>query len=172
MKKIFILTAISLTVFMSGCSNVRTEKEPTLNDIKWSMSDKKIYLRTMYVQSDFKENGEKRTFNDYDFKSESSPCTVFREYSPRTNVYTIHQEKESMHFECRPYFGYDQPDIKRLYLLGSKKDCEDRTWDYKAPALDPDEFGFVDVLTMCSTKEKTKYNEYIETKYDKWFKSN
>lgn len=170
MKKIFILTSLSLSLLIGGCSNVHIEREPTLNNIKWSTVDKKVYLRTMYVQADFKENGEKRNFNDYDFKTESSPCTVLKEYSPRTNVYTIQQDKESIHFECRPYFGYYEPDVRRLYLLGSQRDCEDRTWDYIAPAINPDENGFVHVLGMCQANQKTKYNKYVEDKYNKWFK--
>lgn len=170
MRKVFTLSAIAMSVFLSGCGSIQSEREPTLNSIKLSPFDKKVYLRTMYVQADFKTTGEKRVFNDYDFTKENAPCTVFKEYSPRTNIYTVQQDEDSLHFECRPYFGYDKPDIRRLYLLGSTKDCEDRTWDYKAPAIDPDKNGFVEVLSMCNLPNKTKYNEHIESKYNKWFK--
>ncbi len=163
MKKIAILSALSLGFLIQGCSNIHIEKEPTLNNIKWSVVDKKVYLRTMYVQADFKENGQKRTFKDYDFRTESAPCTVIQQYSPRTNIYTITNEKETLSFECRPYFGYDQPDLRRLYLLGSTKDCEDRPWDYHAPFIN----SFENVLEMCDKKDKS-YIQKIETRYQNW----
>ncbi len=170
MKKIATLTFIGITSIMAGCSSVHVEKEPTLNSIKWSLEDKKVYLRTMYVQADFKENGDRRTFNDYDFRTETSPCTVIKQYSPRTYVYTIEKDKETLNFECRPYFGYEKPDLRRLYLIGSTKDCEDRTWDYKAPVVNFDKKGFVDVKSMCKLPKRTHYNDSIEKRYVEWFK--
>lgn len=162
-----IITALSLATLATGCSTVENhfashvEKEPTLGSLKWSTNEAKVYLRTMYVQADFNADGTRRLFNEYDYKMETSPCTAFTKYSPRTNIFTVQHDKESLSFECRPYFGYDQPDLRRLYLLGSTRDCEDRTWDYQVPVLD----SAKDAFAMCKDQN---YIQKIEDRYQKW----
>lgn len=171
-QKIRILSALALAVLASGCSTVdnhlskHVEKEPTLGSLKWSSNDSKIYLRTMYVQADFNENGDKRLFADYDYTMESSPCTTISKYSPRTNIYSFQHKGESLSFECRPYFNYDKPDERRLYLLGSTRDCEDRQFDYKIPVLDSGE----NTLEMCN-KIHPEASEKIQQRYQDWLKA-
>lgn len=165
MKKTLLLTSLSTFLFLQGCSSVVVEKEPTLNSIKWSIDAKKTYLRTMYVQSDFNISGEKRLFKDYDFRTETSPCTVMQKYSPRTNIYTMKSEKDHLSFECRSYFGSETPDQRRLYLLGSTVDCEDRPWDYQAPYIN----SLENVLGMC--KNKKPLNKEKENLYKQWKES-
>ena len=168
MKKSIQLGLIfsAVLIGLSGCSSVVVDKEPSLNSLKWS-DGKKVYLKTLYVKSDFKTDGTKRTFNDYDFTKENAPCTVFREYSPRSYLYSVKQDKQSITFECRSYYGYDTPDERRLYLIGSMKDCEDRTWDYKAQVLD----DFSNTKAMCNYPKRTKENTEIENLYKSWFPS-
>ncbi len=167
--KLKIISAICLAIMATGCSTVdnhfssHVEKEPTLGSLKWSTNDTKVYLRTMYVQADFNADGSRRLFNEYDYKMETSPCTAITKYSPRTNIYTIQHEKETLSFECRPYFGYEQPDLRRLYLLGSTRDCDDRTWDYQFPVLDSSENS----VAMCNKKDKS-LSKKIEDRYQKW----
>lgn len=161
MKKVLLLAGIS-ALFLQGCMSVHVEKEPTLNSIKWSVDSKKVYLRTLYVQSDFNVKGEKRTFKDYDFRTETAPCTVVQQYSPRTNIYTIKSNSDKLSFECRPYFGNETPDHRRLYLLGSSIDCEDRQWDYHAPFIN----SLENVLGMCENKKPTSNEK--EKIYEQW----
>jgi len=171
-QKLKIFSVLTLAVIAAGCSSVtnhfasHVEKEPTLNGLKWSTNESKVYLRTMYVQADFQENGQKREFKDYDYTQETSPCTAIKKYSPRTNVYTIEHDKKTLSFECRPYFSYDQPDLRRLYLLGSTRDCDDRTWDYQAPMVD----SFLDVKMLCRKNSKKDYKQEIESTYKDWVK--
>lgn len=167
--KLKTISALCFAILASGCSTVQNhfashvEKEPTLGSLKWSTNESKIYLRTMYVQADFNADGTRRLFNEYDYRSETSPCTAFTKYSPRTNLFTVQHEKQYLTFECRPYFGYDQPDMRRLYLLGSSIDCEDRTWDYQVPVLDSGENAYA----MCNKKD-TSYSKEIEKRYQIW----
>lgn len=170
--KIKIISALAIAALSAGCSSIdnhlarHVEKEPTLGSLKWSTNDSKIYLRTMYVQADFNENGDKRLFADYDYTMESSPCTTISKYSPRTNIYSFQHKGESLSFECRPYFSYDRPDERRLYLLGSTRDCEDRQFDYKIVVVDSGE----NTLAMCD-KLHPEASEKIETRYKDWLKA-
>ena len=169
MKKNILLMLLSGSVLLglAGCSGIVVDREPSLSSLKWS-DGKKVYLKTLYVKSDFKTDGTKRTFNEYDFTKESSPCTVLREYSPRSYLYTVEKDKKSITFECRAYYGYDAPDERRLYLIGSMKDCQDRTWDYKAQVLD----NYVNTKAMCNYPKRTKENNDIESLYKSWFPQN
>lgn len=164
MKKIIALLAIALSTGLVGCSGINVEKEPSLTNLKWS-NGKKVYMKTLYVQSDFKTDGSKRNFYEYDFTKESAPCTVLREYSPRNYLYTVGEKEDTLTFECRPYYGYELPNERRLYLLGSVKDCQDRTWDYKAPVLN----SFESTLNMCNLPKRTLQNDTIESRYRAWF---
>lgn len=169
-QSVKIFSMMTLAILASGCSSIsnhfasHVEKEPTLNGLKWSSNESKVYLRTMYVQADFKTDGSRRDFQDYDFTKESAPCTVIKKYSPRTNLYTFEHDKKTISFECRPYFSYDQPDLRRLYLIGSEKDCSDRTWDYQAPVLD----SYTDVRNVCNTVKQTQYQIDVQKNYSDW----
>lgn len=171
-QKIRIFSALAIALLATGCSSIdnhlaqHVEKEPTLGSLKWSSNDYKIYLRTMYVQADFNENGDKRLFADYDYTMESSPCTTISKYSPRTNIYSFQHKGEALTFECRPYFGYDQPDSRRLYLLGSPRDCQDRQFDYKIAVVDSGQ----DTLAVCD-KLHPEASEKVQQRYRNWLKS-
>lgn len=171
-QKIRIFSALAIALLATGCTSIdnhlaqHVEKEPTLGSLKWSSNDYKIYLRTMYVQADFNENGDKRLFADYDYTMESSPCTTISKYSPRTNIYSFQNKGEALTFECRPYFGYDQPDSRRLYLLGSTRDCADRQFDYKIAVVDSGE----NTLSVCD-KQHPEASEKVQQRYKDWLKA-
>lgn len=171
-QTIKIFSALAIALLGAGCSSIdnhlaqHVEKEPTLGSLKWSTNDYKIYLRTMYVQADFNENGDKRLFADYDYTMESSPCTTISKYSPRTNIYSFQNKGETLTFECRAYFNYDQPDARRLYLLGSQKDCEDRQFDYKIAVVDSGQ----DNLAVCD-KLHPEASEKVQHRYKDWLKA-
>lgn len=166
MNKIKTIIALGITALLAGCSGIHVDKEPSLTSLQFS-NGKKVYMKTLYVKSDFKENGVKRNFYEYDFTKENSPCTVLREYSPRTYLYTVEKDKQSITFECRPYYDYDMPDERRLYLIGSMKDCQDRTWDYKAQVLND---LSKNTKAMCNYPKRTKANDDTEQLYKEWFK--
>ena len=122
-----ILIAITLT--LGGCATgYHADSEPTAATVAQA-GGVQVYKGTAYLPGDFKADGTLRAFHDYDFMTESAPCTVLPIYragavaQEKTYAITADRGAESFRllFQCR--------DSGRLYLLMSKADCSSRTWE-------------------------------------------
>lgn len=115
MYKIIIL---SLVIFLSGCYSA-----------KEGLSDKTVYYPTDY-------NGERlRGFSEYDFFSESAPCTALYLWKPSPTLkeksyVVVLNNKYKVVFECRDNGSSFSAKNFRLFLVGTPIECMSRTWLY------------------------------------------
>lgn len=122
--KLFItsLTALAL----SGCATkFDTDKIPSKGYVK---------DLTTYYQSDF-VSGKPKTISDYDFFYEDSPCSAMpsRKVPPVYKEQVFEVELSSGHrvfFECRNSGLNNSSLTFRLFLIGSRRECQSRTFDY------------------------------------------
>lgn len=128
-----VATSISL---IAGCSSLKKESMyfadtlPTVETVT-AAGGEQLYLDTLFNLNDFNKDGSARTFNEYDFSSESAPCTVMGENFTGVNIqksqkfYEVEKGSKKFLFNCRSQAGSTYSKM-RLYLIGSSADCIQR----------------------------------------------
>ena len=155
-----------------GCSSFESpqEVEPTLSSVQSSKDSVQLYKRTAYLESDFKQDGTLRKFNEYDYSVESSPCTVLpgAKVRPKNQdvFYTLKTEKNGQNveflFECRARLSSRPAAEHRLFLIGSYADCKTRAWNYKDSLMTE----YRQISNTCANVGYTfKGNEEVEKKW-------
>lgn len=172
-KSIFAVLAASILV--TGCTSLRpdwnyyTSVEPTLESMAQTDAKRQIHKKTLYIPSDFNEIGQLRTISEYDFSTETAPCTAISAYRERPiyqeEFFTMKTQRgsESMDFlfECRSYSSFGNRDEFRLFLIGSYEDCKRRTWEYKNSSIP----FYQEVGKQCASGFETATNKMVKEKW-------
>lgn len=142
-----------------------------LENDKVNSSEFMVYDNTLILKSDYSASTVMKTFEEYDYTVESSPCNVLGDYYSKDDdsntIYTIKIGDNKFQFMCRQLKNMSE-EKRRLYLLGSTYDCISRPFDYSTSELD----DFKYLSSLCDKKlknvAKIDYN-YLElfhpTKY-------
>lgn len=112
---------------------------------------------TLIVETDYASENLMKTFEEYDFTVESSPCNVLGDYysieDDSNTIYTIKIDKTSFQFMCRQVNGMKE-DHRRLYLIGSTHDCISRPFDYATSEIEDYQY----LGSLCKKEKRAKQN--------------
>lgn len=144
MKKEMALLCLAMTA-LSGCSTFEkiaydgdyiTTTHPTLETVQASSQKKQVYKKTIYLASDFHENGSLKMLSEYDFSKESAPCTVLSAYQEpavyRESFYKLNQGNERYNFTCK---SMNNGSEYRLFHVGSLPECKSRAADLRTSMI-------------------------------------
>lgn len=122
-----VTTAIAL---LSGCSAIQqgdlysSAVMPTAQTVAEAGGQQR-FNSTLFITADFKEDGTQRTFSEYNFATESAPCTVLGDgykgpsMTNNSTFYKVEKGSEEFLFNCRAAGS----GAMRLFLIGSSADC-------------------------------------------------
>lgn len=136
MKTVMTLAVVASLSMMVGCSSMQqgglyfADAQPTVSTVA-AAGGEQLYRDTVFTLKDFTTDGSARTFEQYNFASESAPCTVMGENFTGAGIektqkfYEVERGSEKFLFNCRSQAGATYPTM-RLYLIGSSADCAQR----------------------------------------------
>jgi len=133
----FLVAAFASIALLAGCATgpregiaQHVEVAPTAQTVG---VDGQIYLGTLIKASDFKADGTAKVLADYDFTTESAPCTVLNAKAPHfgtdPSVAVVKKDGKEFYFICRGVTKIDMEE-KRLFLAGTKAECLTRYESY------------------------------------------
>ncbi len=157
MKQFLILILALFSAYSLADSN--TNEFEKFKSVKFM-----IYEGTLLTELDYKSADTLRSFEDYDFTVESSPCTVLGDYydakDDNNTIYTVKVGEKDFRFMCRSVNGMKE-DNRRLYMLGSVHDCLNRSFDYSKSHIDDYKyFG-----SMCQNENRKLYQAKVDYSY-------
>lgn len=91
-----------------------------------------LYKGSLFVATDFKADGSARQLVDYNYSTESAPCTVIdpdRLQADENGAYRLDRDGHEFIFICRAEHR-DSPSERRLFLAGTHKECLTHTDSY------------------------------------------
>lgn len=156
MKQILLF---SLVFFSALCVADSKDEADKFRNVKYM-----IHEGTLLSDFDYVDQKTLKTFEDYDFTVESSPCTVLGDYYSSTDdnntIYTVKIGDKDFKFMCRSVVGM-QENERRLYMLGSVYDCLNRSFDYSRSNIeDYKYFG-----SMCKDENRQVYQKKVDFSY-------
>jgi len=137
MKITLTLAAAISIALLSGCSAIQqghlysSGTVPTAASVAQAGGEQ-VYRQTLYTGADFKADGSARGFSEYNFVTESSPCTVLGDgykgltFNSISMFYEVEKGSDKYTFNCRAVQNGPSPAM-RLFLIGSSADCSART---------------------------------------------
>lgn len=169
----FLINLVGCSTFINDYKSLYPESMPTFDSISKS-NGKQIYNNTVFYQADFKNDGTLKSFNDYNYAYESSPCTVLGDKYLIKGIddkqfYELSVEGKNYQFVCQFNNSKYTRDERRLYLVGTFEECKSRTFDYNVSIVDK---NLNQLGKQCNAGKilKTKYNLKIEEDYNKLHK--
>lgn len=146
-----VLTFAFSAVLLSGCSAIKqgqlyyADTMPTAASVQ-AAGGSQVFNGSLYLGGDFNADGSPRTFAQYDFVTESAPCTVLGE-SKGQGYYSMVKDGQELTFECRSRRNGSMSPEARLFLIGSSIDCESKG-------------GTTPTVTAFGLKQNLKCNGY------------
>lgn len=131
-------------------------------------SNNENVLKTDYFENDYNSQGNLKSILEYDYSVESSHCGVIPELklAMKDTLYKVELEKEDKKaeflFECRMTYINTMEKQRRLFLIGSYADCNNRSWNYSGSIL-PE---YRKIANTCRSRSNT-YNGHKEVE-KKW----
>lgn len=133
----FLVAAFASIALLAGCATGPREGIPQHVDsvptAQTVGADGQIYLGTLIKSSDFKADGTAKVLADYDFTTETAPCTVLspdaKNFGKDASVSVVKKDGKSFYFICRGVTKIDLEE-KRLFLAGTKAECLTRYETY------------------------------------------
>jgi hypothetical protein len=137
MKNTLTLAAAVAVALLSGCSAIQQGDQyssaslPTAASVAQAGGEQR-YNDTLFKTADFKADGSVRAFGEYNFASESAPCTALGDgykgasFNSSSSFYEVEKGGEKYLFNCRAVQNGPTPAM-RLFLIGSSADCAART---------------------------------------------
>lgn len=179
-----ITLSLVLFTLVSGCStsalkksftpdfNYYTFDEPTIDSISKTKHNVQIYKNTVFYKTDFNEDGNLKSFYDYDFITEDSPCTLMGNSYIETSVFkeqnfNVKIGEKDFQFVCRPVNSIAHSRHFRLFMIGSYHECQSRRWDYSVSLIP----YYQKLGKLCANGFKTKANLQVEKDYYKNLKN-
>lgn len=136
MKMLFVLLVAAIG-FIPGCSQIRegdlysSGVMPDIKSVK-AAGGEQLYKDTLFLESDF-SGGVARTLSQYDFTTESAPCTVLGaryrggRLGEAEQIYSYPFSGNNLQFACRPLPSSGTAGVRRLVLLGSSYECRSQS---------------------------------------------
>lgn len=135
MKTVLTLAVAASLSLLVGCSTLQqgglyfADAQPTAATVA-AAGGEQLYQDTVYKLADFNQDGSARTFAQYNFASESAPCSVIDSKFTGSGIeknqafYQVTKGSETFLFNCRSNTGNRvNYSAMRLYLIGSSADC-------------------------------------------------
>lgn len=131
MKTQLTIAASLALALLSGCSAIQqgdlysSATLPTAQTVAAAGGEQR-FNATLFTAKDFKNDGAARSFNDYNFATESAPCTVLGDGYKGASFYQVDKGGEQFLFSCRAVESGTSTPAMRLFLIGSSADCATR----------------------------------------------
>lgn len=168
----FLINLVGCSTFINDYKSLYPESIPNIESMSKS-SGKQIYNNTVFYKSDFKSDGNLKSFNDYNYAYESSPCTALGDKYLIKGIedkqyYEVSVKEKKYQFVCQFNNSKYTRDERRLYLVGTFEECKSRTFDYNVSIVDK---NLNKLGKQCNSGKifKTSYNLKIENDYNKSF---
>ena len=170
----FLINLVGCSTFINDYKSLYPESIPTIESISKS-NGKQIYNNTVFYKSDFTSDGNLKSFNDYNYAYESSPCTVVGEQYlvkgiESNQYYEVEKNNQKYKFVCQFNNSKYTRDERRLYLVGTFEECKSRTFDYNVSITDK---NLNNLGKQCNAGKilKTKHNLKVEEDYNKSYQT-
>jgi hypothetical protein len=161
----FLFAAMAAAALIAGCASGPREGIPQFVDVAPTAQsvgvDGQIYHGTLIKSTDFKADGTPKMLADYDFTTETAPCTVLnpnaKNPGKEPSVAKVNGDGKTFYFICRGVSSRDLEE-KRLYLAGTKAECLTRYESYiRHPVADLETAGgLCGGMTQSSALSRTE----------------